>query len=231
MSDHRGSSGRIFWGLFLILIGVLFLLDRMGRFDFGYAVSHYWPAIFIAIGLSIWFGSGFRDFLSGFLFVAFGTLFLLVRLGILEHHFWDYFWPLLIILVGVWVLLQPALHHHRRDFPEVKEGDLDISAIFSGLKRRVESQSFKGGHATALFGSIELDFTAAALSEGKATIELSAILGSIEVRVPKDWQVVADGTPILGSIDDKHRPVAPSEARGTLYVKATAIFGSVLIKD
>jgi predicted membrane protein len=231
MSDHRGSSGRIFWGLFLILIGVLFLLDRMGRYDFGYAVSHYWPAIFIAVGLSIWLGSGFRDFVSGLLFVAFGTVFLLVRLNVLGHHFWNYFWPLLIILAGLWVLLHPALHHRKGNFPEIKEGDLNISAVFSGVERRIEAQSFKGGHASAVFGSVELDFTPAALAEGKATVELSAVLGNIEVRVPRDWQVVVDGTPILGAIDNKHRAVAPSESKGTLYIKATAVFGSILVKD
>jgi predicted membrane protein len=231
MSEHGGSSGRIFWGIFLILIGVLFLLDRMGRFDFGYAVSHYWPAIFIAIGLSIWLGSGFRDFVSGLLFVAFGTVFLLVRLNVLGHHFWNYFWPLLIIFAGLWVLLHPAFHHRTRSFPEIKEGDLNISAVFSGVNRRIESQSFKGGYASAVFGSVELDFTAAALAEGKASVELSAVLGNVEVTVPGDWQVVIDGTPILGAIDNKHRTVAPSESKGTLYVKATAVFGSVLVKD
>jgi len=234
MSTHRSHSGRIFWGIFLILIGVLFLLDRMGRFDFdlGYLISHYWPVIFIAIGLSIWFGSGFRDFVSGLFFVVFGTVFLLSRLGILEHDFWHYFWPgLVLIFIGLWIILGPVFQHRGGHSPEIKADDLDISAIFAGLKRRVETQNFRGGHATAVFGSVDLDLTAAALAEGKATVELSAILGSVEVSVPREWQVVLDGTPILGGVEDKRKAVSSAEAKSTLFIKATAVLGSVLIKD
>jgi predicted membrane protein len=234
MPIHKGHSGRIFWGIFLILIGVLFLLDRMGRFDFdlGYLISHYWPVIFIAIGLSIWLSSGFHDFVSGLFFVAFGTVFLLIRLGVLEHHVWHYLWPgLILIFIGLWIILGPLFRHHGGNTPEIKADDLAISAVFAGMKRRVESQSFRGGHATAVLGSVDLDFTAAALAEGRATVELSAIMGSVEVKVPKDWQVVLDGTPILGGIEDKHKSISLAEAKGTLFIKATAILGSVLVKD
>ncbi len=231
MSDRRGSSGRIFWGFFLVLIGILFLLDRMGRFDLDYAISHYWPAIFIAIGLSIWIGSGFRDFLSGLLFVVFGTVFLLVRLGILGHHFWDYFWPLLIVFAGLWILVRPAFHHRHSDFHDVREGDLDISAVFSGTKRRVESQTFRGGRANAVFGSLELDLTAAGLADGKAALELSVVLGGIEVRVPRAWRVELDGTPVLASIENKHTQAGSTEGAATLFIKASAVLGSILVKD
>lgn len=234
MSTHRSHAGRIFWGLFLILIGVMFLLDRMGRFDFdlGYLISHYWPVIFIAIGLSIWLNSRFRDFVSGLFFVVFGTVFLLIKLGILEQDVWHYLWPgLILIFIGLWIILGPLFRHRGGNSPEIKADDLAISAVFAGMKLRVESQSFRGGHATAVLGSVELDFTGAALAEGKATVELSAVLGSVEVRVPRDWKVVLEGTPILGGIEDKHKALSPAEAKGTLYIKAAAILGSVLVKD
>jgi hypothetical protein len=33
--NERKNQGRIFWGLLLVILGVVFLLDRMGRLDFG----------------------------------------------------------------------------------------------------------------------------------------------------------------------------------------------------
>jgi predicted membrane protein len=231
MTAHRTHSGRIFWGLILIVVGVLFLLDRLEKYDFGYLISHYWPVIFIIIGLSIWINSGFRDFVGGFLFIIFGTVFLLIRLDILEHHFWYYFWPVLIIFFGIWLIIKPVFKPNGGKFPDIKEDDLNISCVFSGMKRRVESQNFRGGKADMVFGGLDLDFTAAKLASNQATIHLSVVFGGIEVKVPKDWKVVIDGTPILGAIDDKHRPVPEAEAKATLYVKASAVFGAITIKD
>jgi predicted membrane protein len=231
MTTHRTHSGRIFWGLILIVVGVLFLLDRLGKYEFGYLISHYWPVIFIIIGLSIWINSGFRDFVGGFLFIIFGTVFLLIRLDILEHHFWYYFWPVLIIFFGIWLIIKPVFRPNGGKFPDIKEDDLNVSCVFSGMKRRVESQNFRGGKADMVFGGLDLDFTAAKLASNQATIHLSVVFGGIEVRVPRDWKVVIDGTPILGAIDDKHRSVPETEVKATLYVKASAVFGAITIKD
>ena len=80
-------------------------------------------------------------------------------------------------------------------------------------------------------GGLELDFTSASLSGGQATVDLTAVLGGIELRVPRDWKVVIDSSPILASVEDKKRPVSDAEARATLFVKATAILGGIEIKD
>jgi predicted membrane protein len=232
MSHHRSHQGRIFWGLILVVLGTLFLLDRVSGFDFGYLISTYWPVIFIILGLSMLVGSGFRQLGPGFFFIIFGVFFLLAELDILEYSAWHYIWPVLIILVGLWLLLRPALRYRSPDkFPEIKENDIDVSAILSGMKRRVESQAFKGGHATAVLGGMELDFTGAGLDAGKATLDATAIFGGVDIRVPRDWKVVMDVVPILGGAEDKHRNVPDAEAKATLYVKGTAIFGGITVKD
>ena len=42
---------RSLWGALLILIGVGFLCETLGVFDFSYALKTWWPLIFIAIGI------------------------------------------------------------------------------------------------------------------------------------------------------------------------------------
>jgi predicted membrane protein len=232
MSDHRNHQSRIFWGLILIIIGVLFLADRMGGLDFGTMISTYWPVIFIILGISILIGSGFRRAGIGVFFIVFGAFFLLSELDILDRDVWQYIWPGFIILLGLWLLLRPAFHHRSAEkFPDIKENDIDLTCIFSGMKRRIESQNFRGGHATAIMGGLELDFTAAGLEGGKATVDATAIMGGMDIKVPSNWRVVVDGTPILGGIDDKHRNVPDADVKATLFLKATAILGGVTIKS
>ena len=231
MSNHRGSQGRIFWGIILIAIGVLFLLDQMHEFDFGYLFSHYWPVIFILIGLSIIIGNGFKNIGGGVFFILFGAFFLLVRLDLLGERAWNYFWPALIILAGLVILLRPGHHEDKKKIPDVTADDIKISQVFSGTSRRIDSQNFKGGTAEVVFGNAEIDLTGARLEGGQATVSLSVVLGSIELRVPSNWQVIIHGTPVLGSIEQKAKTVSDADKKATLYIKASVVLGSITIKD
>lgn len=233
MSEHRYHSGRIFWGLILIFFGALFLLNHLGKFEFTEDLFHvYWPVIFIILGFSILVNSGFRRPAAGLFFMAFGVVYLLVNLDILKNDAWDYLWPAFIIIAGFWLLLRPVFRNRSPEkFPQIRENDIDLTCIFAGMKRRIESQNFRGGHVTAIMGGLDLDFTGAGLEGGKATIDATAIMGGVEIKVPQDWRVVIDGTPILGGFDDKHRSVSDAEAKATLFVKGTAIMGGVTIKS
>lgn len=53
MSNDSKKTGSLFWGVLLIGIGVLFLLDNLGILYFDEIISDYWPLILIAIGLKI----------------------------------------------------------------------------------------------------------------------------------------------------------------------------------
>ena len=236
MSAKRTHQGRIFWGLMLIVLGILFLFDQLGEIDFGDFVSRYWPAVFIIIGLSILVGSGLRSAGPALFFILFGAFFLLMRLEVLHYTLWHY-WPVFIIAAGVWVLLRPVFEKggtpEEKKSPEaaLADDEIGISAVFSGLKRRIESAAFKGGKAEIVLGSLDLDLTGAGLAGDQAVIYLSVVLGSIVVRVPRDWQVVIDGSPVLGNIDDKRRPAATPERRIVLRVKGSAVLGSIEFKD
>lgn len=229
MSAHR-NQGRIFWGLLLICLGILFLLDQMGRLDFGDLVGRYWPVIFIIIGVSILLSNNFKNVGSGIFFILFGAFFLLLRLHIFDRAVWHYIWPLAIIATGLWLLLRPAWHPNRNEASEVGGDDLSISQVFSGSARKVESQNFRGGKADVVFGSAEIDLRAAKLAGGQATLVLSVVFGGIEVYVPRDWQIVLEGTPVLGSIDS-HKKAAAVPTTQTLTIKGSAVFGSIEVKE
>jgi len=230
MPSQKHSSGRIFWGLVLILVGVLFLLDRMGQLDFGELIGRWWPLILVAAGLWHLIANQFRDVVGGLFLIVIGAMFQLAKLEILGRSAWHYIWPALIIILGLWVLAGAFRRQAGPKIPTSKEDTLDAFAIFAGLERRIESQNFRGGKATALLGGIDLDFSQVRLAEGKASLELTAILGGIDVRVPRHIRVELDGSPVLGAIEDKHLYTPVSGGDQTLYIRATAILGGIEIK-
>ena len=228
MSTQK-NQGRIFWGILLVVLGVLFLLDQMDKLDFGDLVGRYWPVIFILIGISILLSNNFKNVGSGVFFILFGAFFLLIRLRIFDRA-GQYIWPLAIIGVGLWILFRPSFHPDKKKIPEMAADDLNISQVFSGSARKIESQSFRGGSAEVVFGSAEIDFRGARLAGGQATLALSAVFGSIELKVPRDWDVVLEGTPVLGSIES--RRAAPDVPKTqTLHIKGSAVFGSIEVKE
>ncbi len=231
MSDSKGSQSRIFWGLIFIIVGALFLLDQLGQIDFGDIVSQYWPALFILIGISILIANDFKSTGPGLFFVLFGAFFLLMKLNIFRHTLWHYFWPLVIIALGLWILIKPARAADKKKIPELTVDELRISQVFSSTARRVEAQNFKGGSAEVVFGSAEIDLSGAGLEGGRARLSLSAVLGSIELRVRPEWQVVIEGTPVLGSIEQRKRQPSDAEKKGTLEINASVVLGSIQIKD
>ncbi len=231
MPSQKHASGRIFWGLVLILAGVLFLLDRTGRLDFGEIIGRWWPLILIAAGLWHLVASQFRNVIGGFFLIAIGCVFQLAKLEILGRNAWHYVWPALIIFLGLWVLAGAFRRQVGPKIPTRKEDALDAFVVFSGLERRIESQNFRGGKATALLGGMDLDFSQVRLAEGKASLELTAILGGIDLRIPKHIRIELDASPVLGGIEDKHLYTPGAGGDQTLYIKATAILGGIEIKD
>jgi len=123
------------------------------------------------------------------------------------------------------------------------EDRLHEVAFFAAAKRRVETQDFQGGELDAVFGSIELDLTGASMqplaapeSEGlptrRAILEASAVFGSIEIMVPRNWRIIREGTGVFGSYDDKTIPrPEPGMEPPTLVVRGGAVFGSVEVRN
>ena len=62
-----------------------------------------------------------------------------------------------------------------------------------------------------------------------AVINISAIFGSVTIFVPENVKVKIVSTPIFGGVSDE-RKTKTKEAKETLYINATCVFGGVDIK-
>ena len=143
MSQLREYQGRIFSGLLIIAVGVIFLLANMDKLDFGDFISTYWPMILILIGISHLLTSGFRNAGFALFMIAIGAFFQLNNWGVLGGRVWTYFWPSLIIAAGLWIIFKPKPKGFGENAPAIKKDDMGAFVIFSGLKRRFESHQFQ----------------------------------------------------------------------------------------
>jgi hypothetical protein len=215
-------------GLLIVVLGVLLTLENIGVADVGRYVARYWPAALIIVGLMKlwqWRRDGFGAF-GGLMFVLFGTLLLLDSTGVVAWS-WEDMWPLILVFIGgsmVWRGMQ-------RPRPSTDDSTAAVSgmAVLGGVKRRNNAQAFKGGDLTAIMGGCEIDLRQAAIN-GEAVIDVFAMWGGIELRVPENWTVISRVTPLLGGVEDKSVP-PPPPAVHRLVLRGMAIMGGIEVKN
>ena len=68
---------------------------------------------------------------------------------------------------------------------------------------------------------------------GGAHLRVTAVMGGVDIFVPRHWEVALHGTPLLGGIEDSRHPEVPQagQPRPRLTIDATAVMGGIEIKD
>ena len=89
--------------------------------------------------------------------------------------------------------------------------------------------AFRGGELTAFMGGCDIDLRQAAI-HGEAVIDVFAMWGGIDIRVPDDWRVIGRVTPIMGGFEDKTRPPRGAAAH-TLVIRGFVLMGGVEVKN
>lgn len=223
------NDTQINWiGILLIVLGALFLLDTFTTLDFSRMIGDWWPVIFIIVGLIKLKGQN-RG--GAFTLIIVGVLLLLLTKDVLEWHDIGRFWPLILIIIGLSLVFKGrGKRWNFIDESTVGSDYFHSNAIFGGAEHLINSQNFKGGEATALFGGVELDMREAKLSPDGCKISVTAIFGGVELMVPKDWKVIVSGTPIFGGIDNKSRGKTSADPSKEVHLHCTVLFGGIEIK-
>ena len=211
----------------LIVLGVIFLMGNLDIIDvdIGDLVSTWWPLILIALGVTGVFQARSTPIGSIFLIVI-GVVFLLITLDVADF---DILWPIVIIGAGLWILFHNRVSH-RSTAAEVGQDSINVSALFSGSVQRITSQSFQGGNVSATFGGVELDLRGARLAEN-SVLNVNVFAGGVELRVPDEWLVNVNGSPVLGAIECSKPQPAGTEDAPTLTINASVTLGGLDIKS
>src|SRR5450432_1801498 len=101
-------------------------------------------------------------------------------------------------------------------------------AILGSVERRGHWAVARISKALAVLGSVVIDLRDVTLPPGLTTLEVSAVLGSIEILVPPNIAVESEGSGILGSFEGVQRvPRDEDPDLPILRVQGRAVLGSI----
>lgn len=230
MSTDRS---RALTGIIIIIVGFILLLNSLGYTSIN--VWRYWPVLLIAWGLNALL-SGSRSFGSvavSLLVVALGVILLgnsLQLFSVRLDRVFDLFWPLLIIVIGLSIFLGQSIPGKTN------------WAVLGGIERGKHGNwELASGSYIALLGGVELDLRNAVIPDGETILDLTAIMGGIDVRVPSGLNVIADGFAVLGGVEilgrnsggiiGSLRSEHPADNQAkTLVIQARAVLGGIDVK-
>lgn len=116
MEQQRRSwyNGQVILGIFLLVMGVLFMMDNADIIDMG-SVWKYWPLILVAVGAAKYLNArGGKEMIEG-AWLAFVGAWLYVSMNHVLGLRFGTSWPLLVIAWGGTILwksmLTPANNH------------------------------------------------------------------------------------------------------------------------
>lgn len=237
------NQRRVLIGAIVIIFGVLALVDNLHWFNARDYIQ-FWPMVFIAFGvLKLSQTRATSGYIIAGGLIAAGALMTLSNLGFIIFRMRDW-WPLFIIVAGLAVVFKGVRKDRFSDNNSDQLGDnantglsslssmgdssIDAIAVMSGNNMKVVSQNFRGGEATAIMGSVEIDLRQASI-QSEAVLQVFAVWGGISLKVPADWTIVSNGIPIMGGIEDKTIP--PMTATKRLVIEGYVVMGGVDIKN
>lgn len=251
--EQRKHKGRIWAGLMLLLIGVL-LFVRAANLAVFPNWFFTWPVLLIGIGIFSALKNRFRG--PGWLVMLLIGGFALAGDLAPEYHLDRYTWPAIFVFIGLAFLLRPkkskrwghwnyedrAQWDYRRHMPATEgfqserfadRGDfVDVTAVFSGVKKNILTKNLKGGDVTSFMGGSEIDMTQADFS-GTIHIDVTNVFGGTKLIIPSSWEVQSDITAVFGGVDDKRQTngAATPNPDKVLVLDGTCVFGGIEIRS
>ena len=212
------------WGLLLILVGGLALLDGLDLIHLHAYRAWIWPTVLILLGLFSMLRSR-RIEPVGLLLTAGGVYWLLIRLHVMAPVSFRIWGPCVLILIGIGCLFarRPAPYntssqstaserqsysdagaqtHHASDATQgpteyTSDGFVRSSVIFSGDERHFGGPVFGGADVSVLFGGCQLYLTDYQQAKQPCAIDVSCSFGGAKLYVPRQWRIERNGLTCL----------------------------------
>ncbi|MFZ0389337.1 MAG: cell wall-active antibiotics response protein LiaF [Calditrichia bacterium] len=208
MSRSKNSHAS-FWGIILIIFGLLFLLQNMNYLDVGDVIGRYWPLILVIIGIRMLLNQRQRaehpsgssgDSASG-------------------------------------IQTEPMVSKNKNTYQSGHNHTQN--STFGDMRIRISGQEpVRDYYANNVFGDIDLDFSEARF-EPPASVRVSGVFGDVIVRVPQTVAVeakvnfTAGSSRIFGEHQDglvktiNYRSPDISPDQQIVYLHISIIFGDV----
>ena len=214
----------MFIGLIFILIGAFFLISIIVP-DFTLNFSYIIPLILIASSL-YYIIRGKKFTLANTTVLYIGIWFLLDELNIIKGDLSDAFFPILLIIIGIFIVIESL--KVKKVFKRKDVNLKNYYGIFSGLEERVTDSNFKGANIYSVFGGVDLDLRSLELKED-ITINAYSIFGGTSIFVNDNFKVKFNSFSLFGGNENKTISNDKKKVH-TLIINGISIFGGTEVK-
>jgi hypothetical protein len=123
----------------------------------------------------------------------------------------------------------PGLRPHDPGLPAPHPAPGSVTAVFSAAERKGRWLVEPHTNVQAIFGGAMLDFRQAVLTQREVTLNIVAVFGGVEIKVPPGVRVIGDGAAVFGGWD---LPGDETVEAGAPVIRLTglALFGGVEVK-
>ncbi|MBS3971581.1 MAG: hypothetical protein KGZ84_01070 [Erysipelotrichia bacterium] len=203
-------------GIIFITLGALIILSMVDPQLHSRLEPLFLPVVLALVMLSAMITSKRIQLIPSLIFLG-AVLWILRELDVIQFDsLWQFFWPSILILIGVRILFSRS--------PIIRvSNNVGVDVAFGGREQAFSEA--KSTTITTMFGSNELDYRNAKFPDHVVELDIVTMFGSTEIRVGDDVRVIADGTPILGGFENKTN----NQGDKVLKIKYTVMFGAIEI--
>lgn len=225
-------------GIILICAGLLLLGENMGWINYSlFRILFSWQMLLIVLGLSSFAN---KRVTGGLILTGIGIVFLLPRINDVWDTYTHTYWPLLLILLGVVVLLKrmdgknnSCRHTNASETVYTSEdGFVNLDTTFGSIKQIFIDPIFKGAKLRNAFGATVLDLRRTKLETPETYIDVDCRFGGIEIYMPDSWVIVIEANVTFGGIDDKRiSSNVESDNKHKVIIRGRVLFSGLEIKN
>lgn len=223
------------WGIIAIVIGAVLMLNVFHILPLKlWDLVWSWQMLLIVVGLVSLLNNESK--FLGVALISVGVFFLIDDFWYFPPELRRAFWPAVLMVFGVYLVLSPPKYFKPRSKRGVQEDDrdfIDEVSVFGGGERTVTSNQFKGGKITSIFGGSKINLMNSQLATGENILDTFSLFGGTTVIVPAGWNIKVEVVSIFGGFSDKRErmPNLVFDQEKVLIIKGVAIFGGGEVKS
>lgn len=221
--------GNLLWGLVFIVVGVIFGLNALDITDINVFFDGWWT-LFIIVPCFIGLFKD-EDKSGNLIGLIIGSCLLLGCIDIVEFSLiWKLMVPAILVMIGLSFIFKDTLNSKvKKEIKKLNKTETkEYCSCFSGQTVDYNKEEFEGCSISAIFGGVKCDLKEAIINSD-VVINANSIFGGITIYVPEDVNVKIGSTSIFGGVSDE-RKNKTKDAKYTIYINATSMFGGVEIK-
>lgn len=166
--------------------------------------------------------------ITGVWMLVIGVIFLFLKVSNINILiFVSRYWPVGLIILGTIIITTNNMRGIKLKEPDLNIQKVNYFNIFTEMINRVETENFKGGELTTIFGISELDIKSSKIDSSNF-LSIVSIFGGVKLQLPKECKVIITGKPIFGSWKNRRHSEIDQDYP-VIKIKAKVIFGHIEI--